>query len=463
MSLKSAYELAQERIIASRAVKPEPKPIMDFISIPEFDNREDKVIEQDGSNHTKSLEDMKKENERKSQMNNIRIQQPEKISFDELMEVYWQGNFLDFGGFARMNRTMVFGLSNRNVKVKIEIEPYLDHINQSTKDQLNELVNTDISSDATKVFGVTVPTGIGYAGKKILYTMIETSEKVHNDYAGKLDLMNEIWVASEYGKKMLVRSNVHTPIRVMPLGVDVARYKPNCGKMDFGTATKEFKFLSVFRWSYRKGFDILLRAFLDEFSNEDDVSLVMVSRAVDRPEQDGLHCILNDFNDIKGFVHKPENEMPHVALYTKPIAEKDMPKVYGSCNAFVLISRGEGFCLPIIEAASCGLPVIASNVTAQTDYLKEDNSYLIEPEGFVEAKINGSLARMAKLCHFYEGQMFPHFDLESIDKTKEYMRFVYNNYSEAKKKADKLRNSIVNGYTWDMAVDRVYKRLRELQ
>jgi glycosyltransferase involved in cell wall biosynthesis len=457
--LKSAYQLSLERIIVPRKVYQkveENARKIDFIDIPEFSDRENKTIED--SVETKIIDPDKEED---IPMSNIRTQESQTFHNNEI-EVHWAGNVMDFGGFARMNRTMIFGLSNRNVKIKVDIEPYITHVNKATQEQLRELSNQFVSPTAPKVFGVTIPTNPNHAGKKILYTMIETSEKVHKDYAEKLNLMSEIWVASEYGKKIIKRSNVCVPIYVMPLGVDTERYKPNCGTMDFGPATRDFKFLSVFRWGFRKGYDILLKAYLEEFSSDDNVSLVIVSRNLDRMEETGPQKIIDDFRDMRSFIKKTDDQLPHVALYTKPIEEKDMPKVYSSCNAYTILSRGEGMNLPLLEAAATGLPVIASNVTAHQDYLKEDNSFLVEPDGYLEARVGGTMSNMAKGCHFYEGQMFPDFSNNSIEQTKAHMRFVYENYNESKEKADKLRKLIVNNYTWEMAVDRVYSRLLDL-
>jgi glycosyltransferase involved in cell wall biosynthesis len=468
--LKSAYELASERIIVSREnnqkKEEDKKPVMDFVEIPEFSDREDRVLE---SNETKLIngdesdESNQSKEDEENPSSDIKIIPSQSYNMDDrFLEVHWNGHFFDYGGFARMNRTMVFGLSNRNVRVKTEIEPYLTHVNSATQKELRRMASNDISEDAPRVFGVTVPMNVTGRNRKILYTMIETSETVHPDYAGKLNLMDEIWVATEYGKKALQKSNVHPSIHVMPLGVDTSRYKPDCGKMDFGPSMKGFKFVSVFRWSYRKGFDILLKAYLEEFSSEEDVSLLLVSRAVERPEEEGEDRIVEDFNAIKQIIGKKEGEFPHVALYTDVIHEKDMPKLYNSMDAFVLISRGEGFCIPYLEAGACGLPVIASNCSGQTDFLNKDNSYLVEPRGYVEASVGGNLSNMAKLCHFYEGQLFPDFDEGSIEQTRHYMRYVFENRKEAKGKANKLMKHVRSNYTWDMAVDRVYRRLTEM-
>lgn len=467
--LKSAFELASQRVISSKKPKEEKKPDgFDFIEIPEFSDREDKIVEisgytdrpdQVGSNESKFIDGTEIPVEPV-----VEALEYTPIHYNEdIMEVCWSGHFMDYGGFARMNRTMAFGLSNRNVKVRIESEPYLNHVNASTRKQIEFFGNVELKPSSPKVFGTTIPLNMSHTGKKILYTMIETSEKVHRDYSEKINLMGEVWVATKYGKKIMENSGVQVPIYVMPLGVDVDRYKAGCGTMNFGPAMRQFKFLSVFRWSYRKGIDILLRAYLEEFSADEDVSLLLVSRAIECPEENSVNKIIEDFNGIKSLVKKPEEEMPHIALYTKTISEKDMPKVYNSCNAFSLISRGEGFCLPYCESAATGLPVIASNCSGHTDFLRPDNSYLVEPEGYIESTLSGRMSKMAKLCHFYEGQKFPHFGEESIMQTRQHMRNVYENYAEAKQKAEKLKNLIVNNYTWDMAVDRVYNRLKEIQ
>lgn len=466
--IKSAHELAMERIIASRYTKPkEENPFsLDFVTDFEYSTEKVNNGEYDNAfieSQNESQNENKSEKKDNIEMNDIKIKDSETVHYDgKIKEIYWNGHFLDYGGFSRMNRTMAFGLSNRNVKVKLEIEPYLTHVNKATQKQLEEMSNYDISEKAPKIYGVTVPLNVSHAGKKILYTMIETSEKIHEDYAGKLNLMDEVWVATNYGKKIFENSNVYPPIKVMPLGVDINRYNSEAGVMDFGSSMNDFKFLSVFRWSYRKGYDLLLRAYLEEFDSSDNVSLLLVSRAVECPEAVGSQKIVEDFQAIKNTINKSEGEFPHVALYTKPIKEKDMPKVYNSCDAFSLISRGEGFGLPYCEAASTGLPIIASNCSGHTDFLNDDNSFLVSPESYVTAKTNGKMARMAKLCRFYENQTFPYFGESSINLTKDHMRYVYENPDKAQKKAEKLKSLIQNNYTWDMSVDRVYQRISEI-
>lgn len=470
--LKHSWELASERIIAPRHPKKDEgkKNSIDFIHIPEFSDKEDKTVDVTGysdgkyAQETKLIENPEEERKKKKEepMSDIRIQESETIHTDEKVECIFAGSLMSHSGFSKMNRNIIFGLSNRNVSVRVEDFSDSFDVNEETQKQIRFMENTEISTTAPKIYSMTVPSDITYTGKKIGYTMIESCS-LHKDYCDKLNYMNELWVPSNFGKTLMQKSNIRPPIYVMPLGVDTNRYKPDGGIMSFGSAARGFKFLCVSRYSMRKGFDILLKSYMEEFSGDEDVSMILVTNPLHTSAgKRGTEIILEDFNNIKSNVKKEEIDLPHIVLYGKPIHERNMPKVYNSCNAFCLISRGEGFSLTVMEAASSGLPVIASNVTAHTDYLTNDNSFLVEPDGYIQANVNGNLSSMAKLCHFYVGQTFPDFSNTGVEQTRRHMRFVFENYKEAKEKAEKLRKLIINNYTWDMAIDRVYKRLREI-
>jgi hypothetical protein len=51
---------------------------------------------------------------------------------------------------------------------------------------------------------------------------------------------------------------------------------------------------------------------------------------------------------------------------------------------------------------------------------------------------------------------------KTTNQLKETMEYVVNNYSKAKIKAGKLRENLVNNFTWEHLVDRVKSRLEEI-
>ena len=61
-----------------------------------------------------------------------------------------------------------------------------------------------------------------------------------------------------------------------------------------------------------------------------------------------------------------------------PIADADLPALYGGALAFAFVSEYEGFGLPPLEALACGTPVIASNTSSLPEVIG-DAGLLVDP------------------------------------------------------------------------------------
>ena len=59
----------------------------------------------------------------------------------------------------------------------------------------------------------------------------------------------------------------------------------------------------------------------------------------------------------------PSGQIRHIGY----VAEQDLPALYSAASIFVYPSLYEGFGLPILEAMSCGTPVIASNTSSMPE------------------------------------------------------------------------------------------------
>src|SRR3990172_4639898 len=70
-------------------------------------------------------------------------------------------------------------------------------------------------------------------------------------------------------------------------------------------------------------------------------------------------------------------------FYRVGLSGEAMAQIYSAFDVYFAPSAGEGFNIPLIEAASCGIPVVANACTSQTENVCPDASWLVEPAAAV--------------------------------------------------------------------------------
>jgi glycosyltransferase involved in cell wall biosynthesis len=65
-------------------------------------------------------------------------------------------------------------------------------------------------------------------------------------------------------------------------------------------------------------------------------------------------------------------------VFTGYVADQDLPSLYSEADVFIYPSLFEGVGLPVLEAMSCGVPVIASDSSSLTEILG-DAGILVDP------------------------------------------------------------------------------------
>jgi glycosyltransferase involved in cell wall biosynthesis len=119
----------------------------------------------------------------------------------------------------------------------------------------------------------------------------------------------------------------------------------------------------------RKNLINTLKWMLETFSNDPDVGIIIKTNSGTGTTIDRV----NTFNLLKGAVEKfRKNQFPKIHLIHGNLTNSEMASIYKneSVKALVTLTRGEGFGLPILEAAAAGLPVVATNWSGHLDFLK---------------------------------------------------------------------------------------------
>ncbi len=192
-----------------------------------------------------------------------------------------------------------------------------------------------------------------------LKTQVETNLR-------KLD---GIIVCSQWAARVLATHSFdENRVFVVPGGVDPELFAPRPS-----IGNDRYVFLNVGQWQTRKGQALLVDAFLDAFPKDADVVLRLLTNWLcpsPNPTYEELKRHVLDRADGR------VEFLPYVRRYS------DLPEIFSQADCGVFPYRGEGWCMPLIEMMACGKPVIATYHSGPTQYLTEDNAYLLHPCGY---------------------------------------------------------------------------------
>lgn len=290
------------------------------------------------------------------------------------------------------------------------------------------------------------PVNIGYTAG------IETT-KVAPGWLEKVNAMDRVIVVSNHSKEVFENSAYHaqhpvtgqmvaltctTPIDVVNYPVRVTEKK----KLTLDLK-HDFNYLAISQWGPRKNFDNLINWFVEE-NFDQEVGLVLKTSIknnciIDREyTEEKLKSILSSHEDCKCKVY----------LLHGDLTEEEMNGLYQHPKIKVLISttHGEGYGLPLFEAAYNGLPVVVPGWSGQRDFL-----YVKDKKGKSKplfASVEYDLKNIQKEAVWpgvlQEDSQWA-FPREASFKRR--LREVRTEYSRFKRNATRLKKSLIENFT----------------
>ena len=230
----------------------------------------------------------------------------------------------------------------------------VEEINFQDSAQLNRAVHESEPTDINISF---VPMNIHehFRGYNVQWTVFE-STRIPSLLMNVLPLADSVWVPSTWGQETLIAHGIDSDrVAVVPEGVDTDQFHPYARPSNLG---RPFRFLFVGKYEQRKSCNEVIQAFARAWNNNPTVELVIKTNYfVDHgPTQADLEKYIQDqgITNVRVFWGEAEN----------------LTDFYRNCDVFVLPSKGEGWGLPIIEAAASGMPIISTFYSGHREYLQ---------------------------------------------------------------------------------------------
>lgn len=252
-----------------------------------------------------------------------------------------------------------------------EERQYIDFLIQKTfhytqnKGQFDLSLQVTIPNEWERIAAV----NIGYTAG------IETT-KIAPQWVQKSMQMDKIIVTSNHSKNTLVNTvyqafdkntnqpvgnvSVKTPVEVVSYPVKLTDRK----EVNLNLET-DFNFLTVSQWGPRKNTENSIKWFVETFKDNPNVGLIVKGFVRNNSTMDSIQSE----NILKGVVN-PEAKCK-VYLLHGDMSDEEMIGLYSheKVKALVSISHGEGYGLPLFEAAYTGLPIVTTNWSGHVDFL----------------------------------------------------------------------------------------------
>ena len=339
-------------------------------------------------------------------------------------KIYWESNADSFSGFGSVSMNVVKSLGKLGIDVCFGGKQFDE---KAFPDKEFDKYKRSVDPDCI-VIQYRQP---GQFRRKMAqrmfgYTPWETT-KIPPSWVGQMNQMEAMFTTCKQNVECFKNSGVKVPIYIFHHGIDPLQYpyidRPKDSVFMFGTFA---------RLSVRKGTDLLIKAFKEEFKIEKDVALILKN------------------SDAVFNLGKIDDE--RIIVIGEIYNNKQQLELLKKMDCFVFPSRGEGFGLPAIEAMATGIPAIMTNWSGLADFADEKDCLMLDYK-LVPAE------NFTKHIYHEECGDWAEPDYEQL-KLK--MRWAYENREEIKKMGKMASERVHKDWNWTKVTKDFLKILNKI-
>lgn len=286
-----------------------------------------------------------------------------------------------------------------------------------------------------------------FRGVNVVWAIFEFDELPGPYIAFLRNNAQVVWTPSRWGKEVLIANGViGEAVDVVPEGVAAETFHPHL-RARIDKSGQPFRYLILGKYEKRKSYGETLDAFEAAFGSSNSVELVVKGDYFLRHEEkkQALSELVASRN------------LANVKLLWGNWSPENLLGLYSACDAFVFPSKGEAWGLPLLEAAACGMPVISTFYSGQTEYLEHIGSSRLDVEFTLEEVDDAEMHRVWRSTTGDLGR----WARPSVDSIAHCMRMVKESYPRYLSAARRNSLTLREGFGWSAAADKALFALHD--
>jgi len=303
-----------------------------------------------------------------------------------MKEILVRGPVLSNSGYGVHSRQIARWLIERGANVTFQVLPWGETnwiINDEFENGLIKKIFKRTNYNPNKIYDISFQIQLPHewdtklAKQNIGITAGVETDRCNPDWIQNVLMMDKVIVPSTFTKKSFTTTSsvLDDKIVVIPESFDDEFLNENPKEIDFKLNAK-FNFLIFGQitgnnvLNDRKNIFYTVKWLCETFKSDPDVGIIIKTNAGKSSKID-KNIVRNIFS--KSIEELNKGEFPRIQLLHGFLNQEEINSLYRNqkIKALVSLTRGEGYGLPLLEAATCGLPVITTNWSGQLDFLNK--------------------------------------------------------------------------------------------
>lgn len=263
-------------------------------------------------------------------------------------------------------------------------------------------------------------------------------EEFPEEWIGCIDILDEIWTPAEFVSES-IRKVTDKPVRTIPYHVE-APVDKRYDRKYFGLPEDKFLFLMMYdskSMMERKNPISTLQAFKQAFDeNNKDVGLVIKMNGKNEEDITRIRSLLNGYENIY--------------FLTETLPKVEVNSLVSCVDVFVSLHRAEGFGLVMAEAMINSTPCVATNWSANTEFMNASVACMVDYE---LVTLNHEVGPYKKGSHWAD---------PDVKQASLYMKKLFDNREEGKQMAERAKKYINEYLGMDRIVEILEQSVKEI-